>query len=1464
MSKKTEVHTGSKLPKDKISIYKKNSQTAHIGALLTQNKSYSTLRLLKDFNEINSQENPLLTVSAVPIDDSLFMWHVNLISNTDNVYKGTILHLDMRFSDFYPKVPPKIKVLNNKFTHPNILSDGSICMDILTNNSCDKVLEGWTPAYSVYSILLQLQAFFFLVTPPSYVISALPTETEKVQKEELLENLRKANEFTCKQCGHKGSSNPKPGFPEVGEKQKNFIMSEKAYKESIRNEFSCILKKTSFIEYPLGYGVSIQRIARTGDIKGVNIINKYLSIKSFQKQRIRNFGTKSTNFTHWFPLYFGKTDIPERFEKLTQHALSMISNGNTKNFSPDSILKVFPKVIIYMVSQIVGDNTDLNSKSIKTLLHFYRSFRFMLDKNPNVQHSLEEYLNKFITNPVNRLKENTPSLGDLLAMALMTKNDSYKDLVVPYIEESLDRSVFWMIKSLPELEELIESSSIDDVRSKVCFNAGIVGHQILLFFNYINSKILMKGEMTNEKIVEKLDEEFGVLGEDCLYNHTKKIKEILKVDSYTKYYEFLNLPVPSEKEFNIKIKQAFQNSLAKKYHGDIDEVRYVPPQEEQFKTLLNKFTPVNDLVDKEGKLLPEINPIWEKLILELDLTKKIKFGEPNVKITPLKYAVEYEKSLLDSVKVSDPATFNKENLISKDFEKQCVEDLSVNFENEALAKLSFRDLYVKTFLEFYVMNFRYIVDFPELYNLLKLFKPHVTHFNLVIGSVENLKSDWNYIRAVVSSLVNVKFFKIYYNTHMDVKIIKNLIKGYNLFLKEGGETLYLTVFSDDYYNKNLSLEHNILTILDKMPNLKCLNTSETRLHNNTMLKIRNHLYYYKTIQSLNLKKCSINDTMAKELVDGIMKAKCLEHLDFSYNDVKSGISSILYNLAFQPMLKYLNIKGNNGSDVRELDTALYKLIKMSMSLEYLDFSEITNLVLSKEFYASLGDNSYIKSVNMSKTKNNEGLSKLGTAVAFNALKKGALTEIFIDGVVKDFSGFKSFVEGMNISEKTHNDWYSSSFNPDISKDSKEYYIDHFRCNLKYLDMSGSLVSGCNIYINHPKNVSPNPLNTLLENSKISSLILNNCTFNRSFVELITDALLKKNYVKTLSLRICNIDGDYAKILSKAFGITKDTVNPNNNIEKIDLSMNKVFGYSGIFEFSKVLTFNKTIKVLNLFHNMFDVNGARRLAEALEVNTTLESLNIGYNRIRDLGLKTILNSLKANKNTNLKHLATRYNFIRTNTFLKLLDSIANKENKINSVEIQNNNIEEKQLLSLYKKYYSEAKEPLDLYIDIFNILYHIDPEKIERTVWISPLSYNITKNTLLQTISDYEKQLLKKDKSYLGIVKNISIKRGRKTGEKKNCNNSIAFIEFVSPNSCNLLLKLAASTEGFSVSGKRMRIYKAGTKTDFIFVKSAKFGNNPKDGFKSRKGKALVRGRGVSSRGRGFKSRGTRGNARRGK
>ena len=71
-------------------------------------------RLLRDYKEILSCPTP--GVSAAPLQNDIFQWHVNLCPSS-GPYKGMTLHGVLFFGDSYPTRPPKLQ-LGSPLSHP--------------------------------------------------------------------------------------------------------------------------------------------------------------------------------------------------------------------------------------------------------------------------------------------------------------------------------------------------------------------------------------------------------------------------------------------------------------------------------------------------------------------------------------------------------------------------------------------------------------------------------------------------------------------------------------------------------------------------------------------------------------------------------------------------------------------------------------------------------------------------------------------------------------------------------------------------------------------------------------------------------------------------------------------------------------------------------------------------------------------------------------------------------------------------------------------------------------------------------------------------------------------------------------------------------------------------------------------------------------------------------------------------
>jgi len=106
----------------------------------------SQKRILKELNEIRKDPPTNCSADLVNQGDS-YTWDASIIGPQGTVYSNGIFKLRILFPTDYPFKPPSIK-FNNKIYHPNINSQGNICLDILNTQ--------WSPALTVSKLLLSI------------------------------------------------------------------------------------------------------------------------------------------------------------------------------------------------------------------------------------------------------------------------------------------------------------------------------------------------------------------------------------------------------------------------------------------------------------------------------------------------------------------------------------------------------------------------------------------------------------------------------------------------------------------------------------------------------------------------------------------------------------------------------------------------------------------------------------------------------------------------------------------------------------------------------------------------------------------------------------------------------------------------------------------------------------------------------------------------------------------------------------------------------------------------------------------------------------------------------------------------------------------------------------------------------------------------------------------------------------
>ncbi|TVT98742.1 hypothetical protein EJB05_55928 [Eragrostis curvula] len=123
------------------------------GSRRRRGSQMASKRILKELKDL--QKDPPTSCSAGPVAEDMFHWQATIMGPSDSPYSGGVFLVTIHFPPDYPFKPPKV-AFKTKVFHPNINSNGSICLDILK--------EQWSPALTVSKVLLSICS---LLTDPN-------------------------------------------------------------------------------------------------------------------------------------------------------------------------------------------------------------------------------------------------------------------------------------------------------------------------------------------------------------------------------------------------------------------------------------------------------------------------------------------------------------------------------------------------------------------------------------------------------------------------------------------------------------------------------------------------------------------------------------------------------------------------------------------------------------------------------------------------------------------------------------------------------------------------------------------------------------------------------------------------------------------------------------------------------------------------------------------------------------------------------------------------------------------------------------------------------------------------------------------------------------------------------------------------------------------------------------------------
>jgi ubiquitin-conjugating enzyme E2 G1 len=123
-------------------------------------------RLQNEFKQYLKE--PSTHYSLSPDNTNFLKWNIILLGPPETIFEGGSFRCQLEFTKDYPNKPPKFRFIDDLY-HPNIYSDGRVCMSILHEGidvyGYEDISERWNPSHSVNSILMSL---LLILTNPNF------------------------------------------------------------------------------------------------------------------------------------------------------------------------------------------------------------------------------------------------------------------------------------------------------------------------------------------------------------------------------------------------------------------------------------------------------------------------------------------------------------------------------------------------------------------------------------------------------------------------------------------------------------------------------------------------------------------------------------------------------------------------------------------------------------------------------------------------------------------------------------------------------------------------------------------------------------------------------------------------------------------------------------------------------------------------------------------------------------------------------------------------------------------------------------------------------------------------------------------------------------------------------------------------------------------------------------------------
>lgn len=552
-------------------------------------------RLLNDIAEV--QQEPYSNIH-LHVDEQDF--HKACVILSTEAYGS--LHLFIEFGNDYPLRAPVVTIQNN-IVHPNIYGN-YICASILNT------ARGWTPAYTLKGVLIQLLSFF---TSESLeqdhgggAVNLLDFRRQHSNRQ-----CSEEDGYSCVSCGfspawratlYTESSQAATPSPMIVSKllalpdEVVLLMLEEmptkdilALSEAVPSikgfvhsydfirmrELQCFCLKKSYSHAKLGIGISV----KGGNKPVLRSEFDLLSQEAFFQHDVRH-SVQGVHFDKWLPVPLSRRHWGSVKTHVTACLCSIHTSTKLRSNEPDNI-----DVLYYLMNNVVvqfsadaetgfrqpNDHSTLNHASEKAVEGYFACFHLLLclaTENSAIVESANAMVTRFLTVEGYRTKKQFPDLSHILIAALISEDGLTQSLIFQVIKEAILRNVVWMLDSKgADMAELayLEPSAISDYRLQKTFEASRTSYRLLMFLKLFSSAARPKDKSLID-LRELLFDSHGAPPPGVSSAMAQRIREIREINGFPGFLRHMGIEdVPSKSEFTVFLRRTITDSVRAGY-----------------------------------------------------------------------------------------------------------------------------------------------------------------------------------------------------------------------------------------------------------------------------------------------------------------------------------------------------------------------------------------------------------------------------------------------------------------------------------------------------------------------------------------------------------------------------------------------------------------------------------------------------------------------------------------------------------------------------------------------------------------------------------------------------------------------------------------------------------------------------------------------------------------------------------